>query len=190
MNTSLPTTRLGWTGMRLTRVGFGARAIGGGWAYAWGNQDDGGPLQAALPGTGLASCGHAATADQDVVHDPRAVLAAGQPERRRHLARKVIIPLTGTSNRGSRALSVEGHPSCRDTFRGPMLLPPAKRTACSFPPRRRRLCPIRSKTWCSSTAASSTPRGWRPVYDLLTSDGYHVAVVQNPTLSLQGDAAW
>jgi pimeloyl-ACP methyl ester carboxylesterase len=31
--------------------------------------------------------------------------------------------------------------------------------------------------------------GWRAVYDLLTRDGYHVAVVQNPTLSLQGDAA-
>ena len=31
--------------------------------------------------------------------------------------------------------------------------------------------------------------GWRPLYDLLTQDGYHVAVVQNPTLSLQGDAA-
>jgi pimeloyl-ACP methyl ester carboxylesterase len=31
--------------------------------------------------------------------------------------------------------------------------------------------------------------GWRPVYDLLTQDGYHVAVVQNPTLSLPGDAA-
>jgi pimeloyl-ACP methyl ester carboxylesterase len=31
--------------------------------------------------------------------------------------------------------------------------------------------------------------GWRPVYDRLTRDGYHVAVVQNPTLSLQGDAA-
>ena len=31
--------------------------------------------------------------------------------------------------------------------------------------------------------------GWRPVYDLLTQDGYHVAVVQNPTLSLEGDAA-
>ena len=23
--------------------------------------------------------------------------------------------------------------------------------------------------------------GWRPLYDLLTQDGYHVAVVQNPT---------
>jgi pimeloyl-ACP methyl ester carboxylesterase len=31
--------------------------------------------------------------------------------------------------------------------------------------------------------------GWRGVYDLLTRDGYHVAVVQNPTLSLEGDAA-
>jgi pimeloyl-ACP methyl ester carboxylesterase len=30
---------------------------------------------------------------------------------------------------------------------------------------------------------------WRAVYDLLTGDGYHVAVVQNPTLSLSGDAA-
>jgi alpha-beta hydrolase superfamily lysophospholipase len=28
--------------------------------------------------------------------------------------------------------------------------------------------------------------GWRAVYDLLSQDGYHVAVVQNPTLSLQG----
>ena len=31
--------------------------------------------------------------------------------------------------------------------------------------------------------------GWRAVYDLLTQDGYHVAMVQNPTLSLEGDAA-
>jgi len=39
--TALPTTALGRTGMRLTRVGFGAWAIGGGdWAFAWGNQDD------------------------------------------------------------------------------------------------------------------------------------------------------
>ena len=30
---------------------------------------------------------------------------------------------------------------------------------------------------------------WRAVYDLLSRDGYHVAVVQNPTLSLPGDAA-
>ncbi len=41
MATSLPTTRLGWTDMLVTRVGFGAWAIGGGdWAYAWGDQDD------------------------------------------------------------------------------------------------------------------------------------------------------
>ncbi|MFF3324555.1 alpha/beta fold hydrolase [Streptomyces sp. NPDC002889] len=31
--------------------------------------------------------------------------------------------------------------------------------------------------------------GWRPVYDLLTRDGYRVGVVQNPTMSLRGDAA-
>ncbi|MEU0556682.1 alpha/beta hydrolase [Dactylosporangium sp. NPDC006015] len=30
--------------------------------------------------------------------------------------------------------------------------------------------------------------GWQPVYDLLTQDGYRVSVVQNPTLSLHGDA--
>src|SRR5256886_7095763 len=38
---TLPTTPLGTTGMRITRVGFGAWAIGGGgWTFAWGNQDD------------------------------------------------------------------------------------------------------------------------------------------------------
>jgi len=31
--------------------------------------------------------------------------------------------------------------------------------------------------------------GWRGVYDLLRKDGYKVAVVQNPTLSLEGDVA-
>ncbi len=31
--------------------------------------------------------------------------------------------------------------------------------------------------------------GWRGVYDLLTQDGYNVSIVQNPTLSLAGDAA-
>ena len=37
----LPTRPLGTTGMRITPVGFGAWAIGGGgWAFAWGNQDD------------------------------------------------------------------------------------------------------------------------------------------------------
>ena len=41
MTTSLPANRLGWTDMLVTRVGFGAWAIGGGdWAYAWGGQDD------------------------------------------------------------------------------------------------------------------------------------------------------
>src|SRR3984957_14039584 len=41
MTALLPTTRLGRTGMLLTRVGFGAWAIGGGdWGFAWGNQDN------------------------------------------------------------------------------------------------------------------------------------------------------
>jgi pimeloyl-ACP methyl ester carboxylesterase len=31
--------------------------------------------------------------------------------------------------------------------------------------------------------------GWQGVYDQLTEDGYNVAVVQNPTLSLKGDVA-
>ncbi|MER5949916.1 alpha/beta hydrolase [Streptomyces sp. NPDC001904] len=30
--------------------------------------------------------------------------------------------------------------------------------------------------------------GWQAVYDLLVADGHHVSVVQNPTLSLDGDA--
>jgi pimeloyl-ACP methyl ester carboxylesterase len=31
--------------------------------------------------------------------------------------------------------------------------------------------------------------GWQPVHDRLAADGYNVAVVQNPTLSLEGDVA-
>jgi aryl-alcohol dehydrogenase-like predicted oxidoreductase len=38
---SLPTTALGTTDMNITRVGFGAWAIGGGdWRFGWGDQDD------------------------------------------------------------------------------------------------------------------------------------------------------
>ena len=38
---ALPTRRLGRTDMEITRVGFGAWAIGGGdWAFSWGAQDD------------------------------------------------------------------------------------------------------------------------------------------------------
>jgi aryl-alcohol dehydrogenase-like predicted oxidoreductase len=40
--TQLATTELGATGLRITRVGFGAWAIGGGgWEFGWGAQDDG-----------------------------------------------------------------------------------------------------------------------------------------------------
>ncbi|RIQ34986.1 aldo/keto reductase [Bordetella avium] len=39
--TSFPTRQLGNTGMALSRVGFGASAIGGAdWAFSWGPQDD------------------------------------------------------------------------------------------------------------------------------------------------------
>ena len=31
--------------------------------------------------------------------------------------------------------------------------------------------------------------GWQQVYTLLKQDGYHISIVQNPTLSLAGDAA-
>ncbi len=31
--------------------------------------------------------------------------------------------------------------------------------------------------------------GWQAVYNILTKDGYNVSVVQNPTLSLEGDTA-
>ena len=72
-------------------------------------QRRGAPQQPALPGTGIADCGYAA-ADQDVVHDPQAVLAAGQPKRGPHPVRTVFIPLTGTSNRESRALPAEAYP--------------------------------------------------------------------------------
>jgi len=41
MAESLPTQRLGRNGPEITRVGFGAWAIGGGgWAFGWGPQDD------------------------------------------------------------------------------------------------------------------------------------------------------
>src|SRR5439155_26130317 len=41
MTHDLPTRPFGTTGMRITRVGFGAWAIGGGgWYNAWGSQDD------------------------------------------------------------------------------------------------------------------------------------------------------
>jgi pimeloyl-ACP methyl ester carboxylesterase len=31
--------------------------------------------------------------------------------------------------------------------------------------------------------------GWQPVYDILADDGYKVSIVQNPTISLEGDVA-
>ncbi|HEX3803697.1 MAG TPA: aldo/keto reductase [Solirubrobacteraceae bacterium] len=41
MQTTLETTQLGITGMEITRIGFGAWAIGGGgWEFGWGPQED------------------------------------------------------------------------------------------------------------------------------------------------------
>jgi aryl-alcohol dehydrogenase-like predicted oxidoreductase len=41
VTTGLPTTRLGWTDMHITRTGFGAWAIGGpGGVRSWGDQHD------------------------------------------------------------------------------------------------------------------------------------------------------
>jgi len=41
VGTTLETKQLGSTGMEITRVGFGAWAIGGGgWEFGWGSQDD------------------------------------------------------------------------------------------------------------------------------------------------------
>ena len=40
-STTLPTTQLGGTGLEITRIGFGAWAIGGGgWEFGWGPQED------------------------------------------------------------------------------------------------------------------------------------------------------
>jgi aryl-alcohol dehydrogenase-like predicted oxidoreductase len=39
-STHLKTTGLGTTGLEITRVGFGAWAIGGGWEFGWGPQQD------------------------------------------------------------------------------------------------------------------------------------------------------
>ena len=38
--TALETAQLGRTGLEITRVGFGASAIGGGWEFGWGPQED------------------------------------------------------------------------------------------------------------------------------------------------------
>jgi aryl-alcohol dehydrogenase-like predicted oxidoreductase len=42
----LPKRQFGKTDMRITRVGFGAWAIGGDWAVGWGDQDDGDSIAA------------------------------------------------------------------------------------------------------------------------------------------------
>src|ERR1022692_1420559 len=44
--TQLRTSQLGAAGLEITRVGFGARAIGGGWEFGWGPQQDEEPVAA------------------------------------------------------------------------------------------------------------------------------------------------
>ncbi|HWD69394.1 MAG TPA: aldo/keto reductase [Solirubrobacteraceae bacterium] len=47
MQTQLETTKLGATGMDITRIGFGAWAIGGGgWEFGWGPQEDDASVEA------------------------------------------------------------------------------------------------------------------------------------------------
>jgi aryl-alcohol dehydrogenase-like predicted oxidoreductase len=47
MQTQLETAKLGATGMQITRIGFGAWAIGGGgWEFGWGHQEDDASVQA------------------------------------------------------------------------------------------------------------------------------------------------
>jgi aryl-alcohol dehydrogenase-like predicted oxidoreductase len=69
--TNLPTVALGRTDMKITRVGFGAWAIGGGgWAFAWGDQDD---------NESIASMRHAVEAGVNWI-DTAAVYGLGHSE--------------------------------------------------------------------------------------------------------------
>jgi aryl-alcohol dehydrogenase-like predicted oxidoreductase len=51
--TQLNTTALGATGLQITRVGFGAWALGGGgWEFGWGPQAEGDDDVATIEGRG------------------------------------------------------------------------------------------------------------------------------------------
>src|ERR671937_1455055 len=51
---TLPTRPLGTSGLEITRVGFGAWAIGGGdWSFGWGPQDDAASLATMRHAIGL-----------------------------------------------------------------------------------------------------------------------------------------
>ena len=95
MRTSLPTTPLGHTGMRLTRTGFGAWAIGGAdWAFAWGNQDD---------AASIAAIRHAVESGINWI-DTAAVYGLGHSE-------EVVAPRAGRPARGGPALRLhQGRP--------------------------------------------------------------------------------
>ena len=104
MTTSLPTTRLGWTGMHLTRVGFGAWAIGGGgWAFGWGSQDDADSVAAIRHAVRPASTGST----------PRPFMAWGTPRRSWRRAARVAGGRASLRVHQVRADPGPGRPFCR-----------------------------------------------------------------------------
>lgn len=79
--TSLPTRRFGRTDMEITRVGFGAWAIGGaGWAFGWGSQED---------ADSIAAIRHAVSVGINWI-DTAAVYGLGHSEE---VVREALAPL-------------------------------------------------------------------------------------------------
>jgi aryl-alcohol dehydrogenase-like predicted oxidoreductase len=90
---SLPMARLGWTDMLLTRVGFGAWAGGGGgWAYAWGDQDDAESIAAIRHAVESGVNWIDTAAVYGLGHSEEVVAAAlaGLPEAREHEAGAIV----------------------------------------------------------------------------------------------------
>lgn len=79
---TLPRTRLGRTDMEITRVGFGAWAIGGDWLYGWGDQDD---------ASSIAAIRHAAACGINWI-DTAAIYGLGHSEEVVGRALKEIPP--------------------------------------------------------------------------------------------------
>ena len=146
MTTSLPTTRLGWTGMHLTRTGFGAWAIGGGdWAYAWGNQDD---------AASIAAIRHAVESGINWI-DTAAVYGLGHSE-------EVVAAALAGPARGGPALRLhQGRPGLGSGR--PVRGAPPGRRAGQHQDRGRGL------------AAAAAGRADRPVPDALAGRGRHAA---------------
>lgn len=95
MTTPLPSTRLGWTGMHLTRTGFGAWAIGGGgWAYAWGSQDDAASI-AAIRHAVESGINWIDTAAVYGLGHSEEVVAAALTEKTRTIGRSTVVGRCG-----------------------------------------------------------------------------------------------